>query len=119
MREIESGVFRRILLERRVSEEFHEDAAGVVDEVTEALRDKDGVHVAGRGLLELVKVVIGERIFERNFDGSGGPIGVGRDADGHEVYSFTQRELFRVGAAGEDGESAVELLGEHDASELV
>ncbi len=65
------------------------------------------------------KVVIGERILERNFDCRRGPIGVGRDADGHDIYSFTQRELFRVGAAGENGEGAVELLGEHDAGEFV
>src|SRR5437762_3002833 len=75
--------------------------------------------LAGRGLLELEKVVIGERILERNFDCRRGPIGVERDADGHDIYSFTQRELFRIGAAGEDGESPIELLGEHDAGEFV
>src|ERR1700674_1378131 len=119
MGEIEVGVFRRVGLEGRMGEQIHEYAAGVIDEVTEALRDEDGVHVAGRGLLELVDVVIRKRVFERDFDGSGGPIGVGRDADGHSLYGFTLRALFRVGAAGEDGEGAVELFGKHDAGEFV
>ena len=117
--EIEIGVLRRAGLVRRMGEEIHEDAAGVINEVTETLRDEDSVHIARRGLLELEKVVIGERILERNFDCRRGPIGVERDADGHDIYSFTRRELFRIGAAGEDGESAIELLGEHDAGEFV
>jgi hypothetical protein len=66
-----------------MSEQIHEDAAGVIDEVAETLRDEDGVYVAGRGMLELVEVVVGKRALERNFDGSGGPMGVVRDADGH------------------------------------
>jgi hypothetical protein len=119
MGEIKMGVFRRALLERWMSEEIHEDAASVIDEIAEALRDKDGVHVAWRGLPELVEVVVGERIFERDFDGSGGPICVWRNVDGHDVYGFTPRALFRVGAAGQDGQGAVDLLGEHDASEFV
>jgi hypothetical protein len=118
MREVEIGVLGRIRLEGRMGEEVHEDATGVVHKVAETLGDEDGVHVAGSGLLELEKVVIGERIFERDFDGGGGLIGVRRNVDGH-VYSFTPRALFRVGAAGEDGEGAVELFGEHDAGEFV
>jgi hypothetical protein len=102
-----------------MSEQVHENAASVVDQIAEALRDEDGVHVAGRGLLELEQVVIGKGIFERDFDCCAGPICVGRNVDGHGVYSFTQRELFRVGAAGKDGESAVKLFGEYDACELV
>jgi hypothetical protein len=119
MCEVEIGVFRGVLLERRMSEEIHEDAAGVVDKIAEALGNEDDVDVAGSGLLELVQVVIGEGSFERDFDGGGGPIGVGRDANGHGLYGFTLRGLFRVGAAGEDGKGAVELLGEHDACEFV
>src|SRR6266850_3015747 len=119
MREIEIGVFRGVGLEGRMGEQLHEDAAGVIDEVTEALGDEDRVHVAGRGLLELVEVVIGKRVFERNFDGGGRPVDVGRDADGHGLYGFTLRTLLRVGAAREDGESAVELFGEHDAGEFM
>src|SRR5882672_4997097 len=119
MGEIKIGVFRRVRLEGRMGEQLHEDAASVIDQVAETLGDEDGVHVAGRGLLELVEVVGGKRALERNLDGSGGPIGVGRNSDGHDLYGFTLRALFRVGAAGEDGEGAVELFGEHDASELV
>jgi hypothetical protein len=66
-------------------EQIHEDAASVIDEVAETLRDEDGVHVAGRGMLELVKVVVGKRALERDFDGSGGSIGVVRDANGHNL----------------------------------
>ena len=117
--EIEIAVLRRARLVRRMGEKIHEDAASVINEVTETLRDEDSVHIAGRGLLDLEKVVIGERILERNFDCRRGPIGVGRDMDGHNIYSFTPRELFRVGAAGENGEGAIELLGEHDAGEFV
>ncbi len=119
MREIEIGVFRGVDLEGRMGEQLHEDAAGVIDQVAEALGNEDGVHVARRGLLELVKVVIGKGALERNFDGSGGPMGVGRDADGHSLYGFTLHALFRVGAAREDGECAVELFSEHDAGEFV
>jgi hypothetical protein len=119
MGEVEIGVFGRVYLERRMGKQIHKNAAGIIDEVAEALRDEDGVHVAGCGLLELVEVVVGKRALERNFDGSGGPIGVGRNSDGHGLYGFTLRTLFRVGAAGEDGEGAVELFGEHDASKFV
>jgi len=91
---IEIGVVRRVRLVRRMGKEIHEDAAGVINEVTETLRDEDSVHVAGRGLLELEKVVIGERIFERNFDGSGGPICVGRNVYGHSAPSLHHAGYF-------------------------
>jgi hypothetical protein len=77
MREIEAGLFRRVRLERWMSEQIHKDAASVIDQVTETLRDKDSVHVAGCGLLELVKIVIGKRAFERDFDCGTGAICVG------------------------------------------
>ena len=94
MREIEIGVFRGVRLKRRMSEEFHEDATGVIDEVAETLRDEDGVDVAGCGLLELEQVVIGEWVFERDFDCSGGPIGVGRDSYGHDALSLHHTGYF-------------------------
>jgi hypothetical protein len=119
MSKIEICVLGGIRLIGRMSEEIHEDAAGIVDEVPKTLRDKESVHVARRGMLELVEIVIGERIFEGNFNGGGGLIFVMRDIDGHVEYGFTPRRLFRVGAAGEDSEGAVELLGKHDAGELV
>jgi hypothetical protein len=119
MREIEIRVLGRIRLVRRVGKEIHEDAAGIVDEVAETLGDEDAVDVAGRGMFKLVEIVIGEWIFEGNLDGSGRLIFVVRNIDGHGEYGFTPWRLFRVGAAGKDGEGTVELLGEHDASELV
>jgi len=60
-----------------MGEEIHEDAASVINEVAETLRDEDSVHIAWRRLLELEKIVIGKRILEWDFDGSGGPIRVG------------------------------------------
>jgi len=94
MGEVEIGVFRRVRLEGRMGEQLHEDAAGVIDEVAETLRDEDGVHVAGSGVLELVEVVVGKRALERNFDGSGGPIGVGRNSDGHGLMVLHYERYF-------------------------
>jgi hypothetical protein len=45
-----------------MGQKIHEDAAGIINEVTETLRNEYSVYIAGRGLLELEKVVIGERI---------------------------------------------------------
>jgi hypothetical protein len=117
--EIEHGVLRRVRLVGRMGKEIHENAAGVVDQVAKALRDKDGVHIAGRRLLELEKVIIVEWILERNFDSGGRLVLVRGDSNGHDGYGFTLRGLFRIGAAGENGKGAVELLGEYDASEFV
>jgi len=36
-----------------------------------------------------------------------------------KAYGFTPRGLFRIGAAGENGERAIQLLGKHDAGEFV
>jgi len=77
-----------------MGEEIHEDAAGVINEVAETLRDKDGVHIAGRGLLELEKIVIGERILEWDFDGNRGAICVGGNVDGHGALSLHQAGYF-------------------------
>jgi hypothetical protein len=102
-----------------MAEHFGKNAAGVVDKVAESLRDKDDVDIARGRLLDLLKIVIGKRPSERNFDGGGGLVLVRRKADGHGAYGCTPLGLFRVGAAGENGEGAIELLGEHDAGELV
>jgi hypothetical protein len=102
-----------------MAEHFGKNAAGVVDKVAETLRDKDDVDIARSGLLDLLKVVIGEGPFERNFDGGGRLVLVRRKSDGHGEYGCTPPRSFRVGAAGENGEGAVELLGEHDTGELV
>src|SRR6266704_681332 len=101
------------------ADQVGENAASVVNEVAKTLANEDGVNVAGRGLFELVKVVVGERLFERDFDGRRRLVLVRDDSNGHGGYGFTPRRLFRVGAAGKNGEGAVELLGEHDAGEFV
>src|SRR5205823_1068412 len=106
-------------LEARAAQEFGEDAAGVVNEIAKTLGNKNGIYVAGSGLLELMEIVIGQRLFERDFDCGGGLVLVGSDSDGHDGYGFTPRGLFRIGAAGEHGEGAVELLGEHDAGKFM
>jgi hypothetical protein len=77
-----------------MGKEIHEDATGVINEITETLRDEDSVHIAGSRLFELEKVVIGERILERDFDGSGRPIGVGRNMYGHDGPSLHQAAYF-------------------------
>ena len=41
-----------------VGEEFHEDAASVIDEITKTLGHEDSVDVAWCGLLEFKKVVV-------------------------------------------------------------
>src|SRR6266576_2546205 len=106
-------------LEARAAQEFGEDAAGVVNEIAKTLGNKNGIYVAGSGLLELMEIVIGQRLFERDFDCGGGLVLVGGDSDGHGGYGFTPRGLFRIGAAGEHGQGAVELLGEHDAGKFM
>src|SRR5437016_4453507 len=106
-------------LEARATQELGEDAAGVVNEVAKTLGNKNGVYVAGSGLLELMEIVIGQRLFEWDFDCGGRLVLVGSDADGHGGYGFTPRGLFRIGAAEENGQGAVELLGEHDAGKFM
>src|SRR5260370_5959479 len=105
--------------EAGAADQIAEDAASVVDKVAKTLGDENGVYIAGGGLFELVEIVIGQRLFERDFDGGGGLILVRGDSNGHGGYVFTPRGLFRIGAAGQNGEGAVELLGEHDAGEFV
>jgi hypothetical protein len=94
MSEIEIRVLGRVRLVWRMGKEIHEDAAGVIDEVAETLRDEDGVYIAGGGLLELEKVVIGERILERDFDRSGGPICIRRNVYGHDAPSLHHAGYF-------------------------
>src|SRR5438132_3817645 len=103
----------------RAAEKFGEDAASVVDKIAKTLRNKDGVDVARSGLFELVEIVIGQRLFERDFDGGGRLVFVWGDSNGHGGYGFTLRRLVRIGAAGENGKGAIKLLGERDAGELV
>jgi hypothetical protein len=117
--EIEIRVLGRIRLVGRMGEEIHEDAAGIVDEIAKSLGNKNAVYVARSRMFELMEIVIEQRLFEWDFDGGGGLALVGCNSNGHDGYGFTPRGLFRIGAAGEDGEGAVELLGEHDASEFV
>src|SRR6266446_3479373 len=103
----------------RAADQVSENTASIVYKITESLGNEDGVNVAGRGLFELVKVVVGERFFERDFDGGGRLVLVRDDSNGHGGYGFTPRRLFRIGAARKNCEGAVELLGEHDAGEFV
>lgn len=86
MSEVEIGVLGRIRLVRRMSEDFHQDAAGVIDKIAKTLGDENHVDVARGRLLELFEVVIGQRSFEWNFDGGVGLIFIGSDANGHSEY---------------------------------
>src|SRR5260370_25268678 len=82
-----------------VAEHFGKNAAGVVDKVAETLRDKDDVDIARSGLLDLLKIVIGEGPFERNFDGDGRLVLVRRKSDGHGAYRCTPPRAFQVEAS--------------------
>src|SRR2546422_8539416 len=42
--------------------------SGVVDEVAKTLRDKNGIHIARSGVFKLVEIVIGQGLFQRDFD---------------------------------------------------
>jgi len=105
--------------EAGAAQQFGEDSASVIDEVAKPLGNEDGIDVARRRLFELVEIVIGQRLFEGDFDGGRGLVLIGRDSNGHGGYGFTPHRSFRIGAAGENGESAIELLGEYDAGEFV
>jgi hypothetical protein len=61
MREIEIRVLGRVGLKRRMDEEIHQDAAGIIHEIAKALRNENGINVARRWLVELEQVVIGQR----------------------------------------------------------
>jgi hypothetical protein len=86
--------------EASVAEHIGENAAGVIDKVAEALGDKDNVHIARRGLLEPVEIVIGEGLLEGNLDGGGRLVLVRRYTNGHGGYGCTPARSFRIGAAG-------------------
>ena len=119
MGEIEIRVFGRVGLKGRMGEEVHQHAARVIDQIAKALRNENGVNIARRGLFELEQIVIGQRRLERNFNRGGRLVLIRNNADGHGAYGFTPERLFRIGAAGKDSEGAVELFGQHGASELV
>src|SRR5208282_3855111 len=102
--------------------------AGVVHEIAKTLGDQDFVNLAWRGLFDSVEVVVGEREGDAEFEGGGGGVCVGSDFDGHgggilpciserptvrrALTVATREALLGVGMMGEDGEGAVELLGQ-------
>jgi hypothetical protein len=65
------------------TEKFGEDAAGIVDEIAKSLGNKNAVYVARSRVFELMEIVIGQRLFEWDFDGGGGLVLVGGDSNGH------------------------------------
>jgi hypothetical protein len=81
--EIEIRVLRRVSLEWRMSEEIHQHAAGVIHKIAKALTNENGVNIAGRGLVELEQIVIGQRFFERNFNRRRRLVFIGNYADRH------------------------------------
>src|SRR3989440_11793669 len=84
-------------LEARAAQEFGEDAAGVVNEIAKTLGNKNGIYVAGGGLLELMGIVIGQRLFERGFDCGGGVGFLGRGLVGNGGDGFEPSGAFRIG----------------------
>ena len=93
------------------------DLLRVVDEVAKSLRNQDRVNVARGRLLQLIEIVIGQRLVERNFYRGCGLIYIGDDANGHS--RFQMRKLFWIGAAGENCKGTVELLSEHNTRKFV
>ena len=67
-----------------LAKDFKEHAPRVVDEVSESLRDKDAIHVAGRRFLKILEVVVGKRLFKWNFDGDGGLVFVWNNFEWHK-----------------------------------
>jgi len=68
MREIELCIFWRACLKRRMNEQVHQNAASVVDEIAKSLGNQNGVDVARSRLLQLIEIVIGQGLVERDFD---------------------------------------------------
>ena len=68
MREIQFSVFGSTCLKRWVNEEIHQHPASVIDEIAKTLGNQNGVDVARRRLFQLIEIVIGQRLIERNFD---------------------------------------------------
>ena len=68
MREIKFRIFGSACLKRRVNQQVHQNAASVIDEIAKSLRNQNGVDVARRRLFQLIEIVIGQRLVERNFD---------------------------------------------------
>ena len=68
MREIELGIFGRACLKRRMNEQVHQNAASVVDEIAKSLGNQNRVDVARSRLLQLIEIVIGQGLVERDFD---------------------------------------------------
>ena len=67
----------------RGGNQLGQDAARIVHQVAETLRDQDSVYITRRGLLEFLQVVIGQRLLQWNLDRHRGLVLVGNDAHGH------------------------------------
>src|SRR5258708_21863095 len=82
--EIEPGMVRR-----RVGQEVHQNAAGVIDQIAKTLRHQNSVPVAGRGMLDLIEIIVGQRFFEGDLYGSGRLVFVPDGTDRHKDYTYT------------------------------
>ena len=83
MRQIERPAVRSIDGARLVGKQIHQNAARVVDQIAESLRHQDAIHVAGSGLVDLLEVVIGKRLLQRDFDRRGGLAFIGNNTGRH------------------------------------
>ena|GEM_PF-7013728 len=68
MREIKFRIFGSTGLKRRVNEQVHQNPARVIDEIAKSLGNQNRVDVARRRLLQLIEIIIGQRLIERDFD---------------------------------------------------
>ena len=65
------------------AEDFHEHTAGIVDQIAKALRNQHGVDIARGRKSQLLQIVIGKRLFQRNFDGHRRLVCIRNNFQGH------------------------------------
>src|ERR1700759_2112919 len=66
VRQIELVAARRSM--RFVREKFRQDTARVVDQIAKPLRYEHTIDIAWGRLIDLLEIVVGHRMFERDFD---------------------------------------------------
>ena len=78
-----AGLLKDIDGARLVGKQIHQNPARVVDQIAESLRHQDAVHIAGSGLIDLLEVVIGKRLLQRDLDRRGGLAFIGNNTGRH------------------------------------
>src|SRR5256885_17213785 len=79
---------------RRVREEVHQDAAGVIDKLAKAFAAENRIYFARHGLLDLLDMVLRQGFLQRELNGSRRLILIRDDADGHGGTVVHRRSYF-------------------------